>query len=173
MKIEWDSHRVWTEIKGDCEQLTRQAAEVVANQARAECPVGRTVNSGKKHGSRKAGTLRDSIRVYKSKYDRVSYIVMVGGKGKWGDAWYARFVELGTPGDTKNSTLGSYHGNVRVSSHKSGSRNVGSYLQGRKMTIKQISSRKPIPPNPFMGRALDKTRAKVLRIYQEAFKKAA
>jgi len=43
----------------------------------------------------RSGALRRSIRDVKSRYKRGGWLVMAGGRGTWGDAWYAPKVELG------------------------------------------------------------------------------
>ena len=48
----------------------------------------------------------------KSKFEDGGYLVTVGGKGPWGDTFYAPFVELGTPGEMYKS--GKRKGSARV-----------------------------------------------------------
>ena len=46
----------------------------------------------------KTGALRKSIRVVDSKFKDGGQLVMAGGRGPWGDAWYGPKVELGWKG---------------------------------------------------------------------------
>jgi hypothetical protein len=73
-----------------------EAAKRVYEKAKKRCPVGeweRKMHSGKTWTARKPGTLRDSIKLRKSKYPDGGYAVTAGSY----DVFYASFVELGVP----------------------------------------------------------------------------
>jgi HK97 gp10 family phage protein len=71
-------------------------AEIVAEKARARCPVGtitRPVGKGKSWQERKPGDLKRTIRVVR-KHDSNSRNVRIYAGNR--DVYYARFVERGT-----------------------------------------------------------------------------
>lgn len=66
------------------QQALREAAQPMLEQVRAGCPV-------------RTGTLRKSIRLgigRKTPIGITAVYIRAGGKGAWGDAFYARWVEL-------------------------------------------------------------------------------
>ena len=87
---------VLREVDKVVSESSERGAEDIAADARRDCPVEKGGKTDK-YGNR-PGSLRDSIRVAKSKYEDGGHLVVVGGKGPWGDTFYAPFVELGTPG---------------------------------------------------------------------------
>jgi len=95
-RIEWNDESVIRAIEGAVKVATKEGAKKVAATARRLCPVEKTGKQDK-WGNR-PGSLKASIRVEKSKFKNGGYLVKVGGKGAWGDPFYAPFVELGTPG---------------------------------------------------------------------------
>jgi HK97 gp10 family phage protein len=84
---------------------TKKSAGVIANEAKRLCPVGRVSKPAqrtayKRMGAvgaswteRKPGSLKNSIRVRKSKFEDGGHIVLVGNV----DSYYWRWVELGAP----------------------------------------------------------------------------
>ena len=75
-----------------------EAAQMVAEAIRSKTPVADEAYS-RNRKPQEPGTLRRSIQVYESKFKKpgwASYVVTAGGQGPWGDAFYARFVEMGT-----------------------------------------------------------------------------
>lgn len=96
-RVEWHDKRAIAEIQRKLEDATMDGAEIVANEIRVKTPVSKyeTTKNAKMYGNR-PGTLRDSVRVEKSKYKSGGHLVLIGGKGAWGDAYYASFVVFGT-----------------------------------------------------------------------------
>jgi len=95
MRLDWRD-REFLEVVGDAlEPTTERVAEELAEDMERHAPVSKYEKPGNKYGNR-PGTLRDSIRVYKSKYRHGGHTVFIGGKGFWGDAFYWHFVVLGT-----------------------------------------------------------------------------
>ena len=70
------------------------AAGYVMGLARQKCPVGVDVNGAGKWGKRKAGALRETIRVVRLKGDPKQNVRVYAGNKK--DVFYAHFVEYGT-----------------------------------------------------------------------------
>lgn len=94
-RIEWNDRQLSIDIAKNMNTNLKQDAELVAKYAREEVPVGKIKRAASKFKSwagRKPGKLRDSIKVYKSRYKDGGYIVMVGGY----DTYYWFFVEYGT-----------------------------------------------------------------------------
>ena len=96
--VEWFGNQVLTKMRQVADFNEAEVANRVYREARRRCPIGKrkryvsaTEPSWK---SSKPGRLKNSIKVYKSKYKDGGYIVIAGNY----DAFYARFVELGTPG---------------------------------------------------------------------------
>ena len=87
MKLEWFGEKVMKAIRvatGTCEETV---ARMIVSDAKA---------SGSFRD--RTGALRRSIRMADSKYKDGGKLVMAGGRGPWGDAWYAPKVELGYKG---------------------------------------------------------------------------
>ena len=131
-EVEWFGNQVFKDIKRLVDGSEKVAAARIVRDAKRFCPKGkwerdiytRGKYSGKEWTGRKPGRLRDSIRMYPSKYKDGGYTVFAGDE----IAFYARFVELGTPGAIQ----------------------VRRPLRGSKHTV----SRTPIPKAPFLRRAL-------------------
>jgi len=87
MIIEWNDKEVMTAINKAVAGDSKEAAEYVAKVARQT-----------RLFKDRSGTARGSIRVAKSKFKNGGYIVLAGGKGLWGDAWYVPKIELGHKG---------------------------------------------------------------------------
>jgi HK97 gp10 family phage protein len=101
MRLDWYDKQFLKLLDKKLEIATRNGAEEVADEMRRRCPVSRFERAGNKYGNR-PGTLRDSIRVKKSRYPEGGHMVLIGGKGPWGDAFYASFVIFGTAYIDKN-----------------------------------------------------------------------
>ena len=95
-KIEWHIEEFLKSMNKDFkEQIEKEAAENIEQNAKQLCPVGNkhyTTVDGKSWANRTPGTLRDSIKAYKSKFKNGGWIVNAGDY----NAYYASFVELGT-----------------------------------------------------------------------------
>lgn len=145
MKIEWFADRVINRVEDSLQDQEYNTAKKVFEEARRRAPVGDTIKSTPLHGkswqSRYPGKLKESIKMYRSKYPDGGFIVVAGDK----DAYYARFVELGTPGRT-----------MRV-----GSKKQGSYRE---------YSRTPIPKNPFLRGALESQRRRFIQLIKDLFR---
>jgi HK97 gp10 family phage protein len=84
------------EIFGNAMDRLQKAAEVVASNAKARCPVGKNVSGkvgGKDWTARESGALKASIRVVLLYGDDKRNIRLYAGSRK---VFYARFVEYGT-----------------------------------------------------------------------------
>lgn len=97
MRVSWDTKaEKLVDRLGD--PAVSEAANIIADAVRRRTPVADEAYS--RNGQpQQPGTLKNSVRVYSTKFKkpgRASYIVMAGGTGSWGDAFYARFVEMGT-----------------------------------------------------------------------------
>lgn len=145
VKIEWNDTAVKVELRKATQAGSLDAAKHVGRLARSFAPTGNRQYSGAPGGkswqSRKPGRLRRSIKVYKSKF-RGGGAVVVAGSEK---AFYSRFVELGTPGNTR-----------RLRSSRSN---------------RKTSTRTPIKANPFMGKALKASKGAVVDIIGKELKK--
>lgn len=94
MRVEnWNPEIITEQVEKKAMDRLEKAGRLVAARARAKCPVGVDVNFSGKWGKRKAGTLRDSIRVTRLKGDPKQNIRVYAGNR---EAFYARFVEYGT-----------------------------------------------------------------------------
>lgn len=101
MRIDWDDRALLRELEKGLKVASENAAKEVAGEMRRLCPVSRFEKAGNKYGNR-PGTLRDSIRVEESEFEDGGHLVLIGGKGSWGDAFYMSFVVLGTARIDKN-----------------------------------------------------------------------
>lgn len=138
-KVVWESAKVLTKVRNLTDDEVEAAAKRVARRARALCPVGDWERSSGEVSwqKRKPGTLRKTIKARPSKFKDGGWIVTVGSR----DAFYARFVELGTPGTVRRTrSWEKYSVNTRAG-WRSGNRRVR-------------APRTPIPANPFMRRGL-------------------
>lgn len=73
----------------------RAGVSQIKDAAVSNCPVGQPSAAGVKRYGLHAGSLRDSIRVgSRIKGGRVEATVKVGGKGKWGDVFFAHIIEF-------------------------------------------------------------------------------
>lgn len=91
--LDWREDEVIREADKVFTEVEEQAAERIAADAKALCPVGTVSRTGKYPWQRREpGTLRDSIRAVPSRYEGGGYIVLAGGYY----AYYAPYVELGT-----------------------------------------------------------------------------
>ena len=84
VKMEWRDKAVIAKVKRATDRVMKRGAQRIRNQAR------RNISS-------KDGLLRSSVNVLKSKFND-GYLVAAGAYSKK-DAYYAPFVELGTPGE--------------------------------------------------------------------------
>jgi HK97 gp10 family phage protein len=97
MKIDWHPEQITAEIEKLAMDRLEKAGEVIAASARQKVPVGkdrppyRTRNI--KWSARKAGALKNSIRVVRLKGDpKMNIRVYAGSK----EVFYARWVEYGS-----------------------------------------------------------------------------
>ena len=145
VRVEWDDISIKAELRKATQAGSLDSAKHVARLAKSFAPTGDRQYSGAPGGkswqSRKPGRLRRSIKAYRSKF-RGGGAVVVAGSEK---AFYPRFVELGTPGNTR-----------RLRSNR-GSRGT--------------STRTPIKANPFMGKALKASKGAVVNIIEKELKK--
>ena len=98
MRVDWDSRTVISKVDKAVKAASKKGADLVALDAKHNCPVGEFEKSSKggfalDWKQRKPGTLRDSIKVQKSRFKGGGYIVKAGGYM----AYYAQWVELGAP----------------------------------------------------------------------------
>ena len=96
MTVEWFGAQILKNVKDIVSVNEKESAERVEGDAKRYCPVGKWERTGggtKTWKARKPGSLKNSIKAYKSKYQNGGWIVMAGND----DVFYARFVELGTP----------------------------------------------------------------------------
>ncbi|MCK5605438.1 hypothetical protein KAR91_26335 [Candidatus Pacearchaeota archaeon] len=84
MRAKWNDKAVMTAINYGLRGGEKRAAKLVAMRAKSSTLF-----------TDRSGTLRRSIRAVKSRYKGGGWLVMAGGRGFWGDAWYAAKVELG------------------------------------------------------------------------------
>lgn len=90
----------------------RVGSRVIAEEARRLVPVGGPSAENERLYGGRPGLLRDSIRVTsaRTRNGRVTAMIVAGGKVKGsstGDAYYARFVELGTAPHIINAPPGA------------------------------------------------------------------
>lgn len=82
-KLNWNDESLTAEVLGICKRVTKDKAEDIAADARANCP-------------KDSGELAEKIEVVEfQKKDAVGAYIKAGGKDL---GHIARFVELGTPG---------------------------------------------------------------------------
>ena len=97
MKVaNWNPGEITFEIEKTAMDRLARAGEVVAAKARARCPVGYDrpqSKTGKDWSGRKAGALKNSIRVTRLPGDPKQNIRIYAGSRA---VYYARFVEFGT-----------------------------------------------------------------------------
>lgn len=127
VKTVWHDKAVIEKVRRATDRVLKRGAQLIRNDAR------RNVNS-------KDGTLRSSINVLKSKFGD-GYLIAAGAYSKK-DAYYAPFVELGTPGEL-----------YRAKSSRSGKRT-------------------PIQKRPYLRPAMKRNRAKIQRMFKDALDKA-
>ena len=84
MRAKWFDREVVAAINYALHKGEKQAARIIAVKARSTTRF-----------ADRSGTLRGSIRAAKSRYKGGGWLVIAGGRGSWGDAWYAPKVELG------------------------------------------------------------------------------
>ena len=125
--IIWRAPQLSRQIESKSELATMAAARQVAADARILCPV-------------RSGTLKASIRVVKSKFEDGGALVVAGGQGKWGDAFYSHFVELGTPGTVARRRT----------------------ARGRRRV-----AREPVAAKPFLRPALKMNKASIQRKFKD------
>lgn len=145
-RIEWNAESVIRAIEGAVEVASKKGAKKVAATAR------RLIDD-------KSGALSESVRVKKSKFKDGGYVVLVGGKGSWGDAWWAPFVELGTPGTT----------------YRSGTKRFGRIttrdVLGRRRSKKVYkSARKPVKAHAYLRPALARNKRRIRKAFRDALK---
>lgn len=104
-RMEWHDDEILRDVDELVSGVVKEVAEAIAVDAKRRCPVGeferdatwsRPGRSGARiqnasWAARRPGTLRDSIKAVKSKFQNGGWIVQAGS---W-DAFYASFVELG------------------------------------------------------------------------------
>jgi len=157
MRLEWNDEEVLRDIGKITGKVTKEGAKKVVRDARRYCPKEKTGKTDK-WGNR-PGSLRASIRIQKSKFKGGGYLVIAGGKGFWGDAFYAPFVELGTPGTVYRS------GQKRFETIKKFD------VTGRRRTKKEyVSKRVAVQAHPFMRKALARNKRRILQKFREAMK---
>lgn len=96
MKNKWFIDETLNLVKEVADYNYEEAARRVYDKAQKRCPIGeweRGIIHGKTWTARKPGSLKNSIKLYKSKYEDGGWIVMAGSF----DVFYASFVELGVP----------------------------------------------------------------------------
>jgi HK97 gp10 family phage protein len=94
-RVVWNDNPFLAEINKKMAPKLRQSANIVANIARDEVPIGQIMRAASQFASwkgRKPGSLLKSIKVVKSKFKDGGYLVKVGGP----DTFYWFFVEYGT-----------------------------------------------------------------------------
>ena len=84
VRVVWHDKEVMKKIDKEVAKDAEKAARLVLRSARHT-----TLFKDRK------GTLRKSMRVIKSKFKGGGFLVVAGGRGFWGDAWYAAKVHLG------------------------------------------------------------------------------
>ena len=84
MKIQWLGRQVMEAIKKATGTSETATARLIASDAKSS-----------RLFKDRSGALRKSIRVVDSRFRDGGKLVMAGGRGPWGDAWYAPKVELG------------------------------------------------------------------------------
>lgn len=90
----WSPGAITIEVEKTAMDRLAKAGEVVAEKARQRAPIGKDITRAGKWGNRKAGALRDSIRVTRLPGDpKLNIRVYAGNKS---DVFYARWVECGT-----------------------------------------------------------------------------
>ena len=96
MTVEWYGPLILKQVETIAEWSEKQSAERIAEDAIRNCPVGEWERAGSVWSvfkTNKPGSLRDSIKVRKSKYKDGGYVVSAGNK----EVFYASFVEMGVP----------------------------------------------------------------------------
>lgn len=94
MRIEWNPGKYTQEIETAAMDRLAELGKKVAERARQICPVGVDVPKGAgKWSGRRAGALRDTIRMTRLKGDPKLNIRVYAGNDT--DVFYARFVEHG------------------------------------------------------------------------------
>ena len=139
MKLEWNDEEVLRDIGKITAKVTKEGAKKVMRDARRYCPVEKT-GKADKWGNR-PGSLRASIRIQKSKFKGGGYLVVAGGKGSWGDPFYAPFVELGTPGTTYQTRA-----------------------------PKRSGARLAVQAHPFIRKALARNKRRIRQMFRDALK---
>jgi HK97 gp10 family phage protein len=141
MTIKWDEKTVIRRVEKTTKQEAREAAKRILKDAKKYAPVGKwerdAYTEGQSWSRRKPGTLRDSIKMYRAKYREggEQYTIFAGDYY----AFYARFVELGTPGNVKRIKT-----NYKTK--------LATNIFGKSGTV----PRTPIPKKPFLRRAMKK-----------------
>jgi HK97 gp10 family phage protein len=103
-----------------------------------------------KSKERRIGALRDSIQAFKSKFENGGYVVSAGNF----QAFYAHFVELGTPGTTRIKRKTSW-------------KTIGG--QRARIRTRAAQDRTPIPANPFLRKGLEDSKGQIKAIFDEVF----
>lgn len=139
-EVIWHDDKIIKLGKAVVKNVEYESAKRILKDAKRFCPVGKQTRKGYGWKERRPGTLRASIRIHKSKFPDGGYAVFAGGVVRGRDAYYAKFVELGTPG-THIKT-----GHKTILSHKG--------LLGSSMVTATFRKRTPIPKKPFLRRAM-------------------
>lgn len=131
-KIEWHGEEFLIEMDNLFKkQVEERAAKNIEHNAKNLCPVGNKIitSSGDTWKSRVPGTLKRSIKSLKSKFKDGGWIVMAGSS----DAFYARFVELGTKFMSAKPYLRSakHIEEHRIKSYLTNARKKSRYLKTR------------------------------------------
>ena len=145
MRIEWNPRAAIKKVGIELDRVSKESAKRIVAELKQVCPVDRTQKKDK-WGNR-PGSLRDSIRFEKSKFEGGGYVILIGGEGFWGDPFYASFVELGTPGQV----------------YKFGKTRKGKKMKGEK--------REPVEAHPFVRPVLEKNRRRVAAEFKKALKR--
>jgi len=90
---EWNPQKANPEIMNASVDVLERVAEMIADSARGNVPVGKDVISSRKWVAREAGALRKSIRVVRLRNSNARNVRVYAGSY---DVFYARFVEKGT-----------------------------------------------------------------------------
>ena len=98
MEVDWrNTNDVTADIQVPLDKVCQRGAEMIARDARAKVPVGKTkwTSAGRSGGSIANSHLRDQIDIRTSKFKNGGWIVEAQGSNNY-SKFYASFVEWGT-----------------------------------------------------------------------------